>query len=115
MIFDPDESVSIRLTGSSVPNAGRIEVLYSGIWEQSVDPTGILMTLQWLAGSLVTKLVQKLALTNRLFMVRSAVLCWLTNLHCSGSEINLMSCSHDVIGNKSESERRGYIASVDLQ
>ena len=37
---------------------------------------------------------------------------WITNLQCSGSEANIMSCLHDGIGNKSESQRRRNVASI---
>ncbi|KAJ7379007.1 hypothetical protein OS493_018801 [Desmophyllum pertusum] len=109
--FDPDESVSIRLTGSSVPNAGRIEVLYSGIWGAISrsnwdinDATVACRQLGYQAGA-------EAALANSVYGPVSGPV-WLTNLHCSGSETNLMSCSHDVIGNKSELQRRWNIASV---
>lgn len=86
-------------------------MLYSGIWGAISrsnwdinDATVACRQLGYQAGA-------EAALTNSVYGPVSGPV-WLTNLHCSGSEINVMSCSHDVIGNKSESERRGYIASV---
>ena len=37
---------------------------------------------------------------------------WITNLRCSGSEADLMSCSHDGIGNNTKLKRRSNDASV---
>ena len=37
---------------------------------------------------------------------------WLTNLHCTGNEKNVMECAHDGIGNKSEEMSRAGFASV---
>ena len=37
---------------------------------------------------------------------------WLTNLHCTGNEKNVMECAHDVIGNKSEEMSTAGFASV---
>ncbi|KAL9984310.1 hypothetical protein ACROYT_G006586 [Oculina patagonica] len=110
--FDPDDSdISIRLQGSSVPNAGRVEVLYAGIWgaisKYDWDINGATVACRQLgyqAGA-------EAALTNVVYGPVSGTV-WLTNLQCSGSETNLMSCSHDVIGNKSESQWRRRVASV---
>ena len=37
---------------------------------------------------------------------------WLTNLQCIGSETNVMECTRDQIGNKTELQRPRQIASV---
>ena len=37
---------------------------------------------------------------------------WLSNLQCTGSETNIMECTHDQIANKTELQWQGQIASV---
>ncbi len=103
--------ISIRLQGSSVPNAGRVEVLYAGIW-------GAISRRNWDINAATVACRQlgyqagaEAALTNIVYGRVSGPV-WLTNLQCSGNENNLMSCSHDVIGNKSRLQRRWDVASV---
>ncbi len=86
-------------------------MLYAGVWgaisKHGWDINGatvVCRQLGYQAGA-------EAALTNVVYGPVSGPL-WLTNLQCSGSETNLMSCSHDVIGNKSESQSRRRVASV---
>ncbi|KAL9984311.1 hypothetical protein ACROYT_G006587 [Oculina patagonica] len=110
--FDPDDrNISIHLQGSSVPNAGRVEVLYAGVWGAISrdtwdinDATVVCQQLGYQAGAEST-------LTNVIYGPISGPV-WITNLQCSGRETNVMKCSHDVIGNKSESQSRRDVASV---
>ncbi|XP_078353741.1 scavenger receptor cysteine-rich type 1 protein M130-like [Oculina patagonica] len=109
---DPSDSdIPIRLQGSSVPNAGRVEVLYQGIWgaigRRNWDinaSTVACRQLGYQAGA-------EAALTNVVYGPISGPV-WLTNLRCSGNENNLMSCSHDGIGFKSQLRSRWYVAGV---
>ena len=94
--------ISIRLQGSSIPNAGRVEVLYAGIWGAISgtswdinDATVVCRQLGYQAGA-------EVALANGVYGPVSGLV-WITNLRCSGSETDVMSCFHDGIGNKSES------------
>ena len=103
--------VSIRLQGSSIPNAGRVEVLYAGIWGTISgtnwdinDATVVCRQLGYQAGA-------EVALANGVYGLVSGPV-WITNLQCSGSEANIMSCSHDGIGIKSESQHPRNVASV---
>ncbi|XP_078359381.1 neurotrypsin-like [Oculina patagonica] len=109
---DPDVSdIPIRLQGSSNPKAGRVEVLYAGIWGAISSvfwdknaATVVCRQLGYLAGA-------ELVLEGVYGPVRGPV--WLTHLQCSGNETNLMNCSYDVIGNKSElMSPSGKVASV---
>ncbi|KAL9984307.1 hypothetical protein ACROYT_G006583 [Oculina patagonica] len=110
--FDPHISdISIRLQGSSVPNTGRVEVLYAGIW-------GAISSFNWdiNAATVVCRQLgyqagAEAALANVVYGPISGPV-WLTNLKCCGSETNLTSCSYDVIGSKSESHLRSRVASV---
>ena len=111
MFLVPPLEIQIRLQGSSVPNAGRVEVFYAGIWgaisknNWDIDDARVACRqLGYQAGA-------EAALKKDFYGPVSGPV-WLTNLHCSGSETNLMSCAHDVIGNKSELQRRQYVASV---
>ncbi|KAL9984304.1 hypothetical protein ACROYT_G006580 [Oculina patagonica] len=106
-----DSDIPIRLQGSSVPNAGRVEVLYQGIW-------GAISRKNWDINAATVACRQlgyqagaEAALTNVVYGPVSGPV-WLTNLQCSGSENNLMSCSHDGIGNKSHLQWRWNVASV---
>ncbi|PFX11409.1 Deleted in malignant brain tumors 1 protein, partial [Stylophora pistillata] len=103
--------ISIRLQGSSIPNAGRVEVLYAEIWGAISgtnwdinDATVVCRQLGYQAGA-------EVALANGVYGPVSGPV-WITNLQCFGSEANLMSCSHDAIGNKSETQNRRNVASV---
>ena len=60
----PPSDISIRLQGSSVPYAGRVEVLYAGIWGAisrifSARYDGTLMKQQLFVDSLVFKVAQR--------------------------------------------------------
>ena len=86
-------------------------MLYAGIWGaisktnwDISDATVVCRQLGYQAGA-------EAALTNGVYGPVSGPV-WITNLQCSGSETNVMSCSHDGIGNKSESQRRQDVASV---
>ena len=103
--------ISIRLQGSSIPNAGRVEVMYAGIWGAISgtswdinDATVVCRQLGYQAGA-------EVALANGVYGPVSGLV-WITNLQCSGSEANIMSCFHDGIGNKSESQNPSNVASV---
>ena len=103
--------ISIRLQGSSIPNAGRVEVMYAGIWGAISrtnwdinDATVVCRQLGYQAGA-------EVALANGVYGPVSGPV-WITNLQCSGSEADVMSCFHDGIGNKSESQNPSDVASV---
>ena len=101
----------IRLQGSTLPYAGRVEVFYTGVWGAISssnwdinDATVVCRQLGYSAGA-------EVALKNGVYgPVRGPV--WITNLQCAGSESNVMECVHDGLGNKTELQRRGNIASV---
>lgn len=108
--------ISIRLQGSSVPNAGRIEVLYAGVWG-GINSDGFSYR-SWTINEATVACRQlgyqagaEAALANGVYgPVNGPV--WLSSLHCYGNETNLMSCSHDGLGNKSELLRHERVAGV---
>ena len=86
-------------------------MLYAGIWGAISsnnwdinDATVACRQLGYQAGA-------EAAVTNGIYGPVSGPV-WLTNLNCSGNETDLMSCYHDVIGNKSELQWRYDVASV---
>ena len=103
--------IPIRLQGSSVPNAGRIEVLYAGVWGaisgdnwDMNDAIVVCRQLGYPAGA-------EAALKTVVYgLVKGPV--WLTNLQCTGSESNVMRCAHDVIGSKTELHKPYPVAGV---
>ena len=102
----------IRLQGSTLPYAGRVEVFYTGVWGAISssnwdinDATVACRQLGYLADDF------KVALKNGVYGLVSGPV-WITNLQCTGSESNVMECVHDGLGNKTELHRRGNIASV---
>ena len=103
--------IPIRLLGSSVPNAGRIDVLYAGVWGAISgenwdidDATVVCRQLGYPAGA-------EAALKTVVYgLVRGPV--WLTNLQCTGSEASVIRCAYDVIGNKTEQQKSYYTAGV---
>ena len=101
----------IRLQGSTLPYAGRVEVFYSGVWGAiSIskwdinDATVVCRQLGYSAGA-------EVALKNGVYGLVSGPV-WITNLQCTGSESNVMECVHDGLGNKTELQHRAYTASV---
>ena len=88
-----------------------MEALYAGIWGAISetnwdinDATVVCRQLGYHAGA-------EVALANGVYGPVSGPV-WITNLQCSGSEANIMSCSHDGIGNKSESQHPQKVAGV---
>ena len=86
-------------------------MLYAGIWGAISetnwdihDATVVCRQLGYQAGA-------EVALTNGVYGPVSGPV-WITDLQCSGSEGNIMSCSHDGIGNKSESQNSRNVACV---
>ncbi|XP_068735812.1 scavenger receptor cysteine-rich domain superfamily protein-like [Montipora capricornis] len=103
--------IPIRLQGSTLPNAGRVEVFYGGVWGSISsynwdmnDATVVCRQLGYQDGG-------EVALKNRVYGPFFGPV-WLTNLHCTGNEKNVMECAHDVIGNKSEEMPTTRFASV---
>ena len=103
--------VPIRLKGSSQPNAGRIEILYAGVWGAISshnwdvnDATVVCRQLGYQAGA-------EAALKNRVFGPFIGPV-WLTNLQCTGNEKNMMECAHDKIANKTEQSPSSQFASL---
>lgn len=103
--------VPIRLKGSSRPNAGRIEILYAGVWgaisSHNWDVNDALVVCRQLgyqAGA-------QAALKNRVFGPFIGPV-WLTNLQCTGDEKNMMGCAHDKIANKTEQSPASKFASL---
>ena len=101
----------IRLQGSTLPYAGRVEVFYAGVWGTISssnwdinDATVVCRQLGYSAGA-------EVALKNGVYGLVSGPV-WVTNLRCTGSESNVMECVHDGLGNKTEFLYRGYTASV---
>lgn len=88
-----------------------MEALYAGIWGAISetnwdinDATVACRQLGYHAGA-------EVALANGVYGSVSGPV-WITDLQCSGSEANIMSCSHDGIANKSESQHPQNVASV---
>ena len=101
----------IRLQGSTLPYAGRVEVFYTGVWGAISssnwdinDATVVCRQLGYSAGA-------EAALTNDVYGLISGPV-WITNLQCTGSESNVMDCVHDGLGKKTELQHRTYTASV---
>ena len=101
----------IRLQGSTLPYAGRVEVFYAGVWGTISssnwdinDATVVCRQLGYSAGA-------EVALKNGVYGLVSGPV-WITNLRCTGSESNVMECVHDGLGNKTEFQHRAYTASV---
>ena len=101
----------IRLQGSTLPYAGRVEVFYKGVWGAISsrnwdinDATVVCRQLGYSAGA-------EVALKNGVYGPVSGPV-WITNLQCTGSESNVVECVHDGLGNKTEWQRRDNIASV---
>ena len=101
----------IRLQGSTLPYAGRVEVFYKGVWGAISsrnwdinDATVVCRQLGYSAGA-------EVALKNGVYGLVSGPV-WITNLQCTGSESNVVECVHDGLGNKTEWQRRDNIASV---
>ena len=102
----------IRLQGSTLPYAGRVEVFYTGVWGaisssnwDITDATVVCRQLGYSAGA-------EVALKNGVYGLVSGPV-WITNLQCTGSESNVMECVHDGLGNKTEWQHRAYtVASV---
>ena len=101
----------IRLQGSTLPYAGRVEVFYAGVWGTISssnwdinDATVVCRQLGYSAGA-------EVALKNGVYGLVSGPV-WVTNLQCTGSESNVMECVHDGLGNKTEFLYRAYTASV---
>ena len=110
-MFHNSLDVPIRLKGSSQPNAGRIEILYAGVWGAISshnwdvnDATVVCRQLGYQAGA-------EAALKNRIFGPFIGPV-WLTNLQCTGNETNIMGCAHDKIGNKTEQSPASQFASL---
>ena len=103
--------VSIRLQGSSLPNAGRIEILYAGVWGAISsynwdlhDATVVCRQLGYKAGA-------EAALRNRVYGPFVGPV-WLKNLMCIGSEKHVMECAHDKIASKTERSPTTRFASL---
>ena len=103
--------MQIRLQGSLLPNAGRIEILYAGVWGtigrsnwDILDANVVCRQLGYQAGA-------EAALKNRVYGPFIGPT-WLTNLQCTGYEINVMNCAHDGIANKTEQSSAIEFASV---
>ena len=103
--------VPIRLQGSSLPNAGRIEILYAGVW-------GAISTYNWdlndatvVCRQLGYKAGAEAALKNRVYGPFIGPI-WLTNLQCIGNEKSMMECTHDEIANKTERSPETRFASL---
>ncbi|XP_068710420.1 scavenger receptor cysteine-rich type 1 protein M160-like isoform X2 [Montipora foliosa] len=109
--YSGDIDIPIRLQGSTLPNAGRVEVFYGGVWGSISsdnwdmnDATVVCRQLGYQDGA-------EVALKNRVYGPFFGPV-WLTYLHCTGNEKNVMECAHDVIGNKSEEMPTTRFASV---
>jgi len=109
--YSDDSNVSIRLQGSSLPNAGRIEILYAGVWGAISsyhwdlnDATVVCRQLGYKAGA-------EAALRNRVYGPFIGPV-WLKNLQCIGREKHMMQCAHDGIANKTERSPATRFASV---
>ena len=102
--------MTIRLQGSLLPNAGRIEILYAGVWgtisRNSWDINDANVVCRQLGYQ-----AAEAALTNRVYGP-SIGPTWLTNLQCTGYETNVMNCAHDGIANKTEQYSTTAFASV---
>ena len=86
-------------------------MFYAGVWGAISssnwdinDATVVCRQLGYSAGA-------EVALKNGVYGLVSGPV-WVTNLQCTGSESNVMECVHDGLGNKTELQRRGNIASV---
>ena len=86
-------------------------MFYTGVWGAISssnwdinDATVVCRQLGYSAGA-------EVALKNGVYGLVSGPV-WITNLQCTGSESNVMECVHDGLGNKTELQRRGNIASV---
>lgn len=104
-------NIQIRLQGSLLPNAGRIEILYAGVWGtigrsnwDVNDANVVCRQLGYQAGA-------EAALKNRVYGPFIGPT-WLTNLQCTGYETNVMDCAHDGIANKTERSSTVEFASV---
>ena len=103
--------IIIRLQGSLLPNAGRIEILYAGVWGtiglnnwDINDAAVVCRQLGYQTGA-------EAALTNGVYGPFIGPT-WLTNLQCTGYETNVMNCAHDAIANKTERSTTTAFASV---
>ena len=107
----------IRLQGSSLPNAGRIEILYTGVcgairsynWDiKDVDDASkVCRKLDYQAGA-------ETALRNEVYGPFSSP-AWQSNLQCTGNKRNVMGCCHDEIGNNTERYSSKYFARVSVK
>ncbi|XP_068745103.1 neurotrypsin-like isoform X6 [Montipora capricornis] len=109
--YTGDIDIPIRLQGSTLPNAGRVEVFYAGVWGSISsdnwdmnDATVVCRQLGYRDGA-------EVALKNRVYGPFFGPV-WLTNLRCTGNEKSVMECAHDAIGNKSEEMPTTRFASV---
>ncbi|XP_068745092.1 scavenger receptor cysteine-rich type 1 protein M130-like [Montipora capricornis] len=111
--YSSDIDIPIRLQGSTLASAGRVEVFYAGVW-------GSISSDNWYMNDDMATVVcrqlgyqdgEEKALKNRIYGPFFGPV-WLTNLYCTGNEKNVMECAHDVIGNKSEEMRTYRFASV---
>ncbi|XP_068745094.1 scavenger receptor cysteine-rich type 1 protein M160-like [Montipora capricornis] len=109
--YTGDIDIPIRLQGSMLPNTGRVEVFYAGVWGSISsdnwdmnDATVVCRQLGYRDGA-------EVALKNRVYGPFFGPV-WLTNLRCTGNEKSVMDCAHDAIGNKSEEMPTTRFASV---
>ena len=92
-------------------NAGRVEVFYGGVWGSISSDNWDMNDATVVCRQLGYQVGAEVALKNRVYGPFFGPV-WLTNLHCTGNEKNVMECAHDVIGNKSEEMPTTRFASV---
>ena len=97
----------VRLDGSTVPYAGRLEVCFNGLWGTVCDD----LFDQTDANVVCQELGYSGALAPSTYYGPGSGPVWLDNLACTGSEGTILNCSHAGVGthNCAHSEDVGII------
>lgn len=97
----------VRLDGSTVPYAGRLEVCFNGLWGTVCDD----LFDQTDADVVCRQLGYSGALAPSTYYGPGSGPVWLDNVACSGTESSILNCSHAGVGthNCAHSEDVGII------
>ena len=97
----------VRLEGSTVPYAGRLEVCFNGLWGSVCDD----LFDQTDADVVCRELGYGAALAPSTYYGPGSGPVWLDNLRCTGTEGTILNCSHSGVGthNCGHSEDVGII------
>ena len=106
-VVDSCPDTRVRLEGSTVPYAGRLEVCFNGLWGSVCDD----LFDQTDADVVCRELGYGAALAPSTYYGPGSGPVWLDNLRCTGTEGTILNCSHSGVGihNCGHSEDVGII------